>query len=158
MNIIPKVKIISWVFDKIKIVFEQSVMSYSFICRYRWNLQKLHHKFSGLQLKIAQTNKIAITAFKLFQRAFHRFDATSHDVFLQNTKRNIGALDAVIFSRQDSDDTARTKGLQSGEFVVLLTKSAVLPEQAFKNFFQTSTPFLSDLAVNFYSSILLKLQ
>lgn len=158
MYIIPKVKIITWIFDKIKIVFEQSVVTYSFISSYRWNLQKLHHKLSGLKLKIAQTDEITIPAFKLFQRAFHGFGASPHDIFFQNAKRDIGALKAVIFSGQYRNDTTRSKRLQSGELVKLLTKSIVLSEQAFKNFFQAATPFLSDLSINFYSSIMLKLQ
>jgi hypothetical protein len=158
MHIIPKVKIISWVFDKIKIVFEQSLVSYSLIGGDGGNLQKLHHKISGLKFKITQADKIPIIGLESCQGAFHSIYTTLHDILLQNPEGNIGAFDTVIFSGQYRNDTTRSKRLQSGELVKLLTKRTVLPEQAFKNFFQANTSFPSYFSTRFYSSILLKLQ
>jgi hypothetical protein len=158
MQVIPKVKIKSGIPDQTKIVFQQSTVTDTFIGGYRRYLQKLHHKISGLKLKISQADKITITGLESCQGAFHSFYTALHDVFLQNTEMYIRSFNAVIFSRQNGDDTARTKRLQGGELVVLLAKCAVLPKQTLENFFQADTSFLSNVAATFYSSIMFKLQ
>jgi len=158
MHVIPEVKVKTRISNQVKVILQQSTMPYSLIGGYRRYLQKCHYKISGLKFKISQTDKISVPGFKFCKCALHGFDTTLHDIFLQNTERNVRPLDTVIFSRQNGDDTARTKRLKGGELVVLLAKCAVLPKQTFQNFFQAITSFLLSITATFYSSIMFKLQ